>query len=135
LRQQKAYQRVVAPFDGVITQRNIDVGSLVQADAMSGTFMFKSNVIRAQVFVPQDLAFGVSPGIDAILHIPEIPDRAFPGNVTRIANALAPGTHIADRSRYSQSRRIGHSRVPLHHRAAHPAQDSGGCWCRVRPSF
>src|SRR5215471_3897734 len=36
LHQQKAYQQVVAPFDGVITQRNIDVGSLVQADATSG---------------------------------------------------------------------------------------------------
>jgi RND family efflux transporter MFP subunit len=95
LRQQKAYQRVVAPFDGVITQRNIDVGSLLQADATSGTFMFsivQSNVIRAQVFVPQDLALGVDPGIDAILHVPEVPDRAFPGKVTRIAKALAPGT-------------------------------------------
>jgi RND family efflux transporter MFP subunit len=95
LRQQKAYQRVVAPFDGVITQRNIDVGSLVQADATSGTFMFsivQSNVIRAQAFVPQDLALGVAPGIDAILHVPELPDRAFPGKVTRIAEALAPGT-------------------------------------------
>ena len=53
LNQQKAYQRVVAPFDGVITQRNIDVGSLVQADAASGTFMFtimQSNVIRTQVY-------------------------------------------------------------------------------------
>ena len=95
LRQQKAYQRVVAPFDGVITRRNIDVGSLVQADATSGTILFsivQSNVIRAQVFVPQDLALGVAPGIDAILHVPEVPDRAFPGKVTRIAKALAPGT-------------------------------------------
>jgi RND family efflux transporter MFP subunit len=95
LSQQKAYQRVVAPFDGVITQRNIDVGSLVQADATSGTFMFnimQRNVIRAQVFVPQDLAFGVIPGIDAVLHIPEIPDHTFRGKVTRIAKALAPGT-------------------------------------------
>jgi RND family efflux transporter MFP subunit len=95
LRQQKAYQRVIAPFDGVITQRNVDVGSLVQADATSATFMFnivERNLIRAQVFVPQDLAFGVVPGIDAILHIPEIPGRTFPGKVTRIAKALAPGT-------------------------------------------
>jgi len=95
LRQQKAYQRVVAPFDGVITQRNIDVGSLVQADATNGTFMFnlvQRNVIRAQAFVPQDLAFGVVPGIDAVLHIPELPDQTFPGKVTRTAKALAPGT-------------------------------------------
>ena len=59
LHQQKLYQRVVAPFDGVITQRNIDIGSLVQADATSGTFMFtimQGNVIRTQVFVPQDEA-------------------------------------------------------------------------------
>jgi multidrug efflux pump subunit AcrA (membrane-fusion protein) len=52
----------------------------------------QSNVIRAQVFVPQDLALGIAPGIDAILHVPEMPDRTFPGRVTRIANALAPGT-------------------------------------------
>ena len=95
LTQQKAYQRVVAPFDGVITQRNVDVGTLVQADATSGTFMFtimQSNVIRTQVFVPQDQAFGLAPGVDAVVHVPEIPDRTFPGTVTRIADALQPGT-------------------------------------------
>src|SRR5262249_35199048 len=75
LTQQKAYQRVVAPFDGVITQRNIDVGSLVQADAVTGTFMFtimQSNVIRTQVFVPQDQAFGLTPGVTAAVRVPEI---------------------------------------------------------------
>ena len=95
LRQQKDYQSVVAPFDGVITQRNIDVGSLVQADATSGTFMFtimQSNVIRTQVYVPQDQAFGLDPGVEAVVRVPEIPGRAFPGKVTRIADALQPGT-------------------------------------------
>jgi RND family efflux transporter MFP subunit len=95
LHQQKVYQRVVAPFDGVITQRNVDVGALVQADATSGTFMFtimQSNVIRTQVYVPQDQAFGLRPGIDAVVRVPEIPNRTFPGKVTRIADALAPGT-------------------------------------------
>jgi RND family efflux transporter MFP subunit len=95
LHQQKVYQRVVAPFDGVITQRNIDVGSLVQADAVTSTFMFtimQSNVIRTQVFVPQDQAFGLKPGVTAAVRIPEIPGRAFPGTVTRIADALQPGT-------------------------------------------
>ena len=95
LHQQKIYQRVVAPFEGVITQRNVDVGSLVQADATSGTFMFtimQGNVIRTQVFVPQDQAFGLQPGIEAVVHVPEIPNRTFPGKVTRIANALQPGS-------------------------------------------
>jgi RND family efflux transporter MFP subunit len=95
LTQQKAYQRVVAPFDGVITQRNIDVGSLVQADAVSSTFMFtimQSNVMRTQVFVPQEQAFGLAPGVEAVVRVPEIPDRTFSGTVTRIADALQPGT-------------------------------------------
>src|SRR6202161_1946708 len=95
LHQQKMYQRVVAPFEGVITQRNVDIGSLMQADATSGTFMFtimQGNVIRTQVFVPQDQAFGLKPGVDAAVHVPEIPDRTFPGKVTRIADALQPGT-------------------------------------------
>ncbi|VIO77761.1 efflux RND transporter periplasmic adaptor subunit [Bradyrhizobium ivorense] len=92
LEQQKAYQRVAAPFDGVITQRNVDNGSLVQSGS---TFMFtlmRANVIRTQVFVPQDEAFGVAPGVDAVVRVPEIPDRAFPGKVTRIATALQPGS-------------------------------------------
>jgi RND family efflux transporter MFP subunit len=95
LRQQKAYQRVIAPFPGVITQRNVDLGDLVQADAGSGTFMFtlmQSDPIRTQVYVPQDAAFGLTPGVDAVIRVPEIPDRTFPGKVTRIADALQPGT-------------------------------------------
>lgn len=92
LEQDKAYQHVVAPFDGVITQRNVDNGSLVQAGS---TFMFTlmhANVIRTQVFVPQDEAFGVQPGVDAVIRVPELPGRAFPGKVTRIATALQPGS-------------------------------------------
>ena len=95
LQQQKDYQKVVAPFDGVVTQRNIDVGSLVQADATSGTFMFtvmQTDVIRTQVYVPQDQAFGVAPGVEAVVRVPELPNRSFPGKVTRIADALEPTT-------------------------------------------
>jgi RND family efflux transporter MFP subunit len=92
LQQEKSYQRVVAPFDGVITQRNIDNGSLVTAGS---TFMYTlqhPDVIRTQVFVPQDEAFGLEPGVDAVVRVPEIPNRTFPGKVTRIANALQPGS-------------------------------------------
>jgi RND family efflux transporter MFP subunit len=95
LDQQKDYQSVVAPFDGVITQRNVDIGSLVQADAASGTFLFTlmhSDVLRIQLYVPQDEALGVSPGVEAVVRVPEIPGRDFLGTVTRIADALQPGT-------------------------------------------
>jgi RND family efflux transporter MFP subunit len=95
LRQQKAYQRVVAPFDGVVTRRNIDVGSLVQADATSGTFMFtltQSDIMRIRLYVPQDAAIGVKPGVDAVVRVPEIPDHTFPSKVARVADALDPAT-------------------------------------------
>jgi RND family efflux transporter MFP subunit len=95
LRQQKAYQQVVAPFNGVVTQRNIDIGSLVQADATSGTFMFtlvQSDVLRIRLYVSQDSAIGVKPGVDAVVHVPEIPGHNFLGKVARIANALDPAT-------------------------------------------
>jgi RND family efflux transporter MFP subunit len=95
LRQEKAYQRVAAPFDGIVTQRNIDIGSLVQADAVSATFMFtlqQSTVIRTQIFVPQDAAVGVRPGIKAVITVPELPEHRFAGTVTRTADSLQPGT-------------------------------------------
>ena len=61
----QSYERVVAPFNGVITQRNIDMGSLVAADAKSGTPLFAishDNVLRVQVYVPQDVAFSSKRG-------------------------------------------------------------------------
>jgi RND family efflux transporter MFP subunit len=93
--QQRIYQQVVAPFDGVVTQRNIDVGSLITGNATGGTSMFtvvQSDVIRVWVYVPQDAAFGVKPGVDAVIRVPAMPSLTFRGKVTRIADALQPGT-------------------------------------------
>jgi RND family efflux transporter MFP subunit len=95
LRQQKAYLSVLAPFNGVVTQRNVDVGDLVQANAINGTFLFtvmQTDTIRIWVYVQQNEAFGVAPGVEAVLRVPEIPDRSFSGRVTRTANALQPDT-------------------------------------------
>jgi RND family efflux transporter MFP subunit len=94
-RQQKKYLSVLAPFDGVVTKRNVNIGDLVQGDATSGTFMFtvmESEVIRTQVYVPQGQAFGLAPGVKAVVRVPELPGRTFPGTVTRVADALHPGT-------------------------------------------
>ncbi len=94
-RQQMKYQKVLAPFDGVVTKRNVNIGDLVQADATSGTFLFtlmESDVIRTQVYVPQDQALGLRSGTPASVHVAELPDQTFPGAVTRISNSLQPGT-------------------------------------------
>jgi RND family efflux transporter MFP subunit len=95
LHQDRDYASVIAPFDGVITKRNVDVGSLVQGNATSGTFMFtimQSDVMRVWIYVPQDSAFGLAPGVDAVVRVPEIPGRTFSGKVTRIARALEADT-------------------------------------------
>jgi multidrug efflux pump subunit AcrA (membrane-fusion protein) len=107
LRQKRDYSSIVAPFDGVITQRNVDVGSLVQGNTTSGTFMFEimqDDVIRVWVYVPQDSAFGVAPGIDAVVRVPELPDRELPGTVTPYSRCAAERhAHALDGDRPSQS--------------------------------
>jgi hypothetical protein len=80
LLQQKAYQRVLAPFDGVVTQRNIDNGSLVQADTAGGIPMFTlmhSDVIRIQIYVPQDQVLGLGAGVAALVRVPELRVSSF----------------------------------------------------------
>lgn len=89
------FERVVAPFDGVISQRQVDVGSLVTADVSSGTPLFsivRSDVLRIQIYVPQDSVFGVKDGGSAEVRVPEMPGRVFHGTVARNAKALQPGT-------------------------------------------
>ena len=127
LNQQKAYQSVVAPFNGVITQRNIDIGALVQADATSGTFLFtlmQSDVLRIQLYVPQDEAFGVAPGVEAIVRVPEMPGRDFPGKGDAHRRRVAARhPHAPDRDRRAQSRPRAAAGRLLHRRAENPAQD------------
>jgi RND family efflux transporter MFP subunit len=95
LEKEQNYEQVIAPFDGVITQRSIDTGSLVTADSTSGSSMFaiaRTNVMRVQVQVPQDVALGLKEGVVADLTVPEIPGRVFKGHVARTADALQAGT-------------------------------------------
>lgn len=95
LRQLTAYERVTAPFDGVITARNVDTGDLVTADAGAGSPAFtiqRDDVIRVQAYVPQSGAFGIADGVAVHVRVPELPDRGFDGAVTRSAIALDPSS-------------------------------------------
>jgi len=89
------FEDIVAPFDGVITSRLIDVGSLVTADAASGTSLFaiqRTDVLRVQAYVPQNAYFGLKDGDHASVTIPELPGKSFDGVVARNASSLAAGT-------------------------------------------
>jgi RND family efflux transporter MFP subunit len=95
LEQLTSFEKVTAPFDGVITSRQVDVGSLVAADANSGTPLFSiahTNVLRVQVYVPQNDFFGLKDGQAAEVTVPELPDRVFHGRLSRNAGALQPNT-------------------------------------------
>lgn len=95
LEKEQSYERVIAPFDGAITARNVDTGSLVTADSASGTPMFsiaRTNVLRVQVFVPQEATVGLKEGVVAEVQVPEIAGRTFTGKIARTAEALQAGT-------------------------------------------
>jgi RND family efflux transporter MFP subunit len=94
-----SFGRVVAPFDGRITQRNIDVGSLVTAGGSSGASgaqpLFRIEAIdpvRVFVQVPQTFALSVKDGEPATVSVRQLPGRAFEGRVTRTAGALDPAS-------------------------------------------
>ncbi len=85
-----AFERVVAPFDGVVTVRNVDVGDLVRADN-GGTpllSMDQDSTLRITVNVPQNDAIGVKPGVQAAITVPQMPGRRFEGFVERSSVAL-----------------------------------------------
>jgi RND family efflux transporter MFP subunit len=92
----KAFQKVTAPFPGVITAKNVDPGALVSADS-SGTgkelfHLMRIDTLRVFVNVPQVFATDVKVGQTAEVYRKEDALKKLKGTVTRTANALDPGT-------------------------------------------
>jgi RND family efflux transporter MFP subunit len=88
----QGYRLVKAPFDGVITLRNVDVGALVNA---GNTLLFRiaqTATLRTYVNVPQTNSSSIKPGQQARLSVSNIPGREFTGTVARTANALDPAS-------------------------------------------
>ncbi len=86
-----SYERVIAPFDGVVTTRNTDIGDLVNADNGSGAALFtiaRQDVLRVTVHVPQVDAFSIRDGIEGEVTLPQLPDRTFTGKIARSSIAL-----------------------------------------------
>jgi HlyD family secretion protein len=91
LRTLDAFELVTAPFDGVITRRNVDIGDLVNADAGGGTPMFTMDhdtVLRVSVDIPQSASAGIRNGLEAKVTVPQLPGQIFKGVVARSSVAL-----------------------------------------------
>jgi RND family efflux transporter MFP subunit len=86
------YQTVRAPFAGVITVRNVDVGALVTEGTTLLYRIAQTDRLRTYLNVPQSDADSVRPGQQATLVIPDLAGRKFPAVVTRTANALDPAS-------------------------------------------
>jgi RND family efflux transporter MFP subunit len=93
LRDLESFKRVVAPFSGVITARNTDIGALINAGQSAGTELFRiadMHKLRIYVQVPEAYAAVASPGLEAELRFAEQPRKTYAAKTARTSNALDP---------------------------------------------
>jgi multidrug efflux pump subunit AcrA (membrane-fusion protein) len=91
----KAYATIRAPFAGVVTARNADIGDLVGPGASSQQPMFTIadiSRIRLYVSVPQNYAAAMKPGLQARLTVPDYPGRQFTARLVGTSDAINPQT-------------------------------------------
>lgn len=93
LQQLEGFKRLSAPFDGVLTRRNVEVGDLVDAGAGRPLFvMTQTDPLRVFVNVPQSAAQRVKPGQAVTVTQAELPGQRFEGRIARTAGAIDPAT-------------------------------------------
>ena len=95
LKDLESFKRVVAPFDGVVTQRSTDIGALINAGQTAGNALFRvadTHRLRVYVAVPQPFAGLVKTGLGADLDFAERPGHRYPATVAFTAQALDPST-------------------------------------------
>jgi RND family efflux transporter MFP subunit len=100
----QSFERVTAPFDGIVTGRNVDVGAFVQAGGGTGMSlpsngsaapsslfqMAQTDTVRVYITVPQSDATAIEPGQVADVRVQEFPNQVFAGRVVRTARAVDP---------------------------------------------
>jgi membrane fusion protein (multidrug efflux system) len=89
--QQEAYLRITAPFDGIVTERNVHEGSLVAPSGAGSMPMLRVQEVsqlRLQVAVPEAAAGGITEGLEVKFLVPAYPGVPFTGKVARLAHAL-----------------------------------------------
>jgi len=97
LQETQSFERIYAPFDGVITARNTDIGQLIDSGSAGGPraelfHMASPNKLRVYVNVPQIYSTLTKPGMKADLVLQEFPGKRFTGTLVRTADAIDQNT-------------------------------------------
>jgi RND family efflux transporter MFP subunit len=95
LEELQSFQKIYAPFDGVMTARNTDIGSLIDSGSSGGTrselfHIAQPDRLRVYVNVPETYSQAAKPGMNAELTLSEFPGRPFQGKLVRTASAIDP---------------------------------------------
>jgi RND family efflux transporter MFP subunit len=92
LEQLQSFEKVYAPFDGVLTARNTDIGQLIGSGSGSGAkelfHVAAIHTLRVYVNVPQQYSPAAVPGVEAYLTMPQYPGKRFPGKLVRTSEAI-----------------------------------------------
>jgi RND family efflux transporter MFP subunit len=93
LKDLQSFQRVTAPFSGVITARNVDTGALISAGNAQQLFkLAQIDVLRVYINVPENYSYAMTTGLAAELHLAEFTNRVFRGSVARTSGAIDTGS-------------------------------------------
>jgi RND family efflux transporter MFP subunit len=92
----QSFKTLAAPFDGVVTARNVEIGQLINSGGGSGQALFEvSDLHRVRIFVqvPQSFSAGLAPGMKATFEMPQYPDVQFDATLSHISKAINATSH------------------------------------------
>jgi RND family efflux transporter MFP subunit len=92
---EQGFKRLIAPFDGIVTARETDIGQLINVGATGGAELFvvsETQKLRVYVNVPQNYVPNVPPGTQATIQVPEHPGKTYRGIVEYSAQSVNPNT-------------------------------------------
>ena len=95
LEELQSFEHIVAPFDGVVTERQVEKGDLVSAGSANEHGLFtvaQAKTLRIQIYVPQTFAISLKVGETARVTLRELPNEKFEGKIARTAESITPGT-------------------------------------------
>ena len=95
---QQSFQRIVAPFDGVVTERNTEIGKLITSGSNNGGALFRvvdNRRLRIYVQVPQNYSYLIKQGMKVEVNFPELPERHFEAAVLGTSKAISESSRTS----------------------------------------